>query len=1137
YTRDAATPGTCQAQTYSAGQSCTVIVDFQQTAIGPRAGAVVLFDANNKALQTQFLSETGTGALTTLDTAPASDPVQPAFDNTTLQLSPLQLALDPAGDMFIADLHGNDAVELKPSSSGALDPSTATILGANINNWGLPIEGLTVDGAGNLYLLYPDAVYEIPNENGTLNSADFTTVAQVDILSGHWLTGIASDGQGDVYVADLFAGLFKIAPGSTQLQQIASDVLPYSAFLVTADAAGNLFASDGVCNVFKIPASGSDSKVVPGPGPGSLLCFSGLGSDAAGNLLLASALDGQIYEIATDGSQTVIAQAPSGHLVFAPLLDSSANVYYDDYQHTGGLLSGQSVNVVEKVGRNAPSVIFGSVNPGSPNSQVSITVGNAGNENLQISSLQLGGSDPSAFSFQAAASNGCSTTTPVNPGSDCAFLAVFTPNIPGAASATETITDNTSQSPHVLPLSGNGNGVNSAAQVAFTSTLPTGLTAPAPLGSVTVQVEDASGNVITSSDSISVTISGDGQTATVTGTAGQAINLNTTLPDGGTYTVTAADTTETNLASANATIAVAAPSIPVGQSSSSGQSGNGGVVQIADFSFGTASETISAINVTTFGASGQEFTRDASDTGLGACAVGTSYQNSSCTVMVDFKPSAPGVRMGAVTLITSTGKHTIYLSRTATAPLLTADVPSPAPTVIANGVDAASLALDGSGDLYIADATHGSVVEQLNPAQCSSNCQVQVASGSWTRPTSVAVDGAGNLYVADSGNGLVEGLASGTTNLVTLEHFGANTTPIADAVTGGGLVYASNNTAQSITAACALNAACNAPATVAGLGANLTSIVVDASGNRFFPVSGSVEKLAAGTSSPSVVAAGFTGPLSLALDAAGDVYVLDSGAGNLVEIFPSGAKTLLVSGLQPGTSLAGLAVDSFGNIYYANLAANQVVEIERSSTTSLPIATLPISTTYGTAGQGTFSVSNSGNATLSLSGVTVTGTGFSQNTGASTCGASLASGAACTVGITLAGTVPAGSDAGAAALSDNSLNASAASQQITLSGSVAKATLTLSANNATMAAGASALPTFTGTMAGQVNSDSLTETFSTNATLSSPPGTYTITVSATGAHIADYSISATTATLTVTSGNQTITFNPPATLTYGASIT
>jgi len=95
---------------------------------------------------------------------------------------------------------------------------------------------------------------------------------------------------------------------------------------------------------------------------------------------------------------------------------------------------------------------------------------------------------------------------------------------------------------------------------------------------------------------------------------------------------------------------------------------------------------------------------------------------------------------------------------------------------------------------------------------------------------------------------------------------------------------------------------------------------------------------------------------------------------------------------------------------------------------------------------------------------------------------------------------------------------------------VSKANLTLTAGNAVRVFGATN-PTFSGTLNGAVNGDTLTETFSTTATAASPVGTYPIVPSASGPKIANYIITATNGTLTVTEGSF-IAFAVP-THTYG----
>jgi hypothetical protein len=99
--------------------------------------------------------------------------------------------------------------------------------------------------------------------------------------------------------------------------------------------------------------------------------------------------------------------------------------------------------------------------------------------------------------------------------------------------------------------------------------------------------------------------------------------------------------------------------------------------------------------------------------------------------------------------------------------------------------------------------------------------------------------------------------------------------------------------------------------------------------------------------------------------------------------------------------------------------------------------------------------------------------------------------------------------------------------------SVTAVSLSVTVNNATRAYGA-ANPTFTSTVTGLVNGDtaaSIGLTYSTTATVSSPPGSYPITASITSTN---YQLSMTPGTLSVTSGDLVVSANN-VTKVYGAA--
>jgi hypothetical protein len=102
---------------------------------------------------------------------------------------------------------------------------------------------------------------------------------------------------------------------------------------------------------------------------------------------------------------------------------------------------------------------------------------------------------------------------------------------------------------------------------------------------------------------------------------------------------------------------------------------------------------------------------------------------------------------------------------------------------------------------------------------------------------------------------------------------------------------------------------------------------------------------------------------------------------------------------------------------------------------------------------------------------------------------------------------------------------------------VNRAALTVSANSTSRAYGA-ANPTFTGTIIGIQNSDNITATYSTTATVSSPAGTYPIVPALVdpNSRLANYVVTTNNGTLTITKTAEVITWSTPAAITYGTAL-
>jgi hypothetical protein len=238
------------------------------------------------------------------------------------------------------------------------------------------------------------------------------------------------------------------------------------------------------------------------------------------------------------------------------------------------------------------------------------------------------------------------------------------------------------------------------------------------------------------------------------------------------------------------------------------------------------------------------------------------------------------------------------------------------------------------------------------------------------------------------------------------------------------------------------------------------------------------------------------GPLSFVPAPTGTVsYSIDGGTAQPATL-SGGVVTIPISQLSVGPH--SIAVSYGGDQYYKTLAAqtlpvtiikaNQTITFNALAGVTYGVSPITLSATSTSGLAVTFSVT-SGPGTISNGILTVTGAGT---------------------------IVIAANQAGNADYNP----ATAVSQSI----AVAQAPLTVTVNSATKVYGA-ALPTFSGTIAGVVNGDTITATYSTTATSSSPVGYYSITATPMGSALANYSPTITPGTLTITKAALTVTAN------------
>ena len=404
----------------TAGQSCTVNVTFAPKYPGLRRGAVEIVDGSGNVLATTYIYGVGVGPEIVFD---------PGTQTTVGSglISPFGVAVDAAGNVYIADNSNNRVVEV-PAGGGA---QTTVASGLNYPY------GVAVDGAGNVYIsdtLNNGRVVEVPAGGG----------AQTTVGSGlHLPHGLAVDGAGNVYIADTSNNRVVEVPAGGGAQTTVASGLDKPVG-VAVDGAGNVYIADtGNNRVVEVPAGGGAQTTVAS---GFNSPF-GVAVDAAGNVYIADNFNnGRVVEVpAGGGAQTTI--VGSG-LFFADgvAVDAAGNVYIADNGNN---------RVVEVQRSQAPALTFADTTVGntSSDSPQAVMVENIGNSLLTGT---VGA--PTNTSFTVG-SGGCGSAFSLAAGASCTLSYSFTPLAGGPLTGSATLTDNSLNASNAMQsilLGGNG---------------------------------------------------------------------------------------------------------------------------------------------------------------------------------------------------------------------------------------------------------------------------------------------------------------------------------------------------------------------------------------------------------------------------------------------------------------------------------------------------------------------------------------------------------------------------------------------------------------------------------------------------------------------------------------------------------
>ncbi len=295
-----------------------------------------------------------------------------------------------------------------------------------------------------------------------------------------------------------------------------------------------------------------------------------------------------------------------------------------------------------------------------------------------------------------------------------------------------------------------------------------------------------------------------------------------------------------------------------------------------------------------------------------------------------------------------------------------------------------NVAIDIPGNLYISDF-NAQQVYRVTPGGV-----ISVFAGTGTAgytgdggvatmaqiayPAGLTTDPLGNVYIADSGNNCVRRVWYGAISTVAINV----PSPTGIAVDALGHLYAASSSAIS-------EAAAMSPAGLNVVMVAAEDVASDPGGTLYLAVPQSVEKqvgstvtiLAGCSNCPGygdggpAAAALLDGPVALAIDAAGNVYIAEQNGNRIRTVAAKGSVATLVGGLN---APSGVAVDSSGSVDFSEPSNNWVRRVSAGGVLSTMVNDLNLPTCVRVGPDGSLFVCNGGNGIVKVSAAGVVST-------------------------------------------------------------------------------------------------------------------------------------------------------------------
>ena len=655
-------------------------------------------------------------------------------------------------------------------------------------------------------------------------------------------------------------------------------------------------------------------------------------------------------------------------------------------------------------GLSPTSLAFGNQSLGMTSTPQTATLSNTGNAALSITSLAVTGTNAGDF----AQSNTCGSS--VAAGSNCTISVTFTPSASGSRTASVSITDNASGSPQSVSLTGAGNNP----QPTLTSLSPASAAAGAAAQTLTLNGT----NFLASS---TVTYNGVGHTATFVSSTQLTISLSATdQATAGSYAVVVTNPAPGGGASSPLNFAVGNP-----QPSLSSLSPASAVV-------GAAAQTLTL--------NGTNFLASSTVTYNGVGHTATFVSSTQLTISLSATDQATaGSYAVVVTNPAPGGGASSPLNFAVGNPQPSLSSLSPASAVV--GAAAQTLTLNGTNFLASSTVTYNGVG---HTATFVSSTQLTISLSA----TDQATAGSYAVVVTNPGPG---GGASSPLNFAV-----GNPQPSLSSLSPASAVVGA--AAQTLTLN-GTNFLASSTVTYNGVGHTATFVsstqltislsATDQATAGSYAVVVTNPGPGGGASSPLNFAVGNPQPtltsllpVSAVVGAAAQTLTLNGTnflASSTVTYNGVGHTATFVSSTQLTISLSATDQATAGS--YAVVVTNPAPGGGASSplnfTVASPIVSLsPTSLGFGnqaidmTSATKTVTLSNTGNAALSITSLALTGTNASDFDQSNTCGSSLAAGVNCPIVVWFTPSI-AGTEAASLSITDN---ASGSSQTVSLSG-------------------------------------------------------------------------------------------------------